>query len=246
MEELRNVGVIFAKKVVYGMALLFLSFLTITSFLYSSDGYELGVNNMGRIGKDILGCILLFVLCWMVAYFMEKRPKALYKTGIILLFGAVMFFSAWWIRNSVNLPQSDARSVYDIAYRAKNHDLLPIAPTGSYMSLWPFQSGLVLFMEIILRWIPSADEMTIQWCYLPLMALSLISGYMIVKRIFISVRTRVVWCLLMFLCIPYYLHINNMYGDIPGISLSMFALWMLLEYSKKPSAFKLLLAAGGQ
>lgn len=149
-----------------------------------------------------------------------------------MLFLLVMGFCAWWIVNSANMPQSDAKSIYDIAYRAANHDLLPIAPTGSYMSLWPFQSGLVLFMEIIFRLIPSADEMTVQWIYLPLMALSLISAYMVVRRMFSTVRTRVIWCIFMSICFPYYFHINNMYGEIPSIAMAFFTLWMLLDYLK--------------
>lgn len=236
---------VIAKKVVYGSALLFLSFLTLASFLYSSDGYRLEVNGIGRIIQDISGCVFLFGICWLLAHFMEKESKVLYSAGIFGFFLVAMFFSAWWIGNSANLPQSDAKSVYDIACRARDHDLLPIAPTGSYMSLWPFQSGLVLFMEIILRLIPNASEMTIQWCYLPFMALSLVSGYMVVKRIFVSVRTRIIWCLLMLICFPYYLHINNMYGEIPSIALSLFALWMLLEYSASPSLLKLFSTGGG-
>ncbi|MCM1063007.1 MAG: hypothetical protein NC420_00815 [Eubacterium sp.] len=166
-------------------------------------------------------------------------------TGILLVFFAIMLFSGWWIVNSFSLPQSDALAVYNIACRARDHDLLPIAPTGSYMSLWPFQSGLVLFMEVILRVIPGANEMVIQCLYMPFMALSLISGYMVMKRSFLSVRTRIFWCLLMLFCFPYFFYINNMYGEIPSIALSLFVMWMLLEYSVKPSWLKLLSAGLG-
>lgn len=234
-----------AKKVVYGIALSFLLFLCPGSFLYSSDGYVLEINGIWRIMKDIGGCVLLFGLFWFLAYFAEKGPAVWRRTGVVVVFLAIMLFSAWWIVNAKNLPQSDARSVYDIARRARDHDLFPIAPTGSYMSLWPFQSGLVLFMEVILRLVPGADEMTIQWFYLPFMALSLLSGYMVVKRTFSSVRTRVFWCMLMLFCFPYFFHINNMYGEIPSIALCFFALWMLLEYSSKPSWLKLLFAGLG-
>lgn len=195
--------------------------------------------------QDLLGCVLFLGFCFLLIYIGEKISTKICALWMMLLFLSVMIFCAWWIANSVNLPQSDAKSVYDIAYRAKNHDLLPVAPTGSYMSLWPFQSGLVLFFEMILRLIPNAGEMTIQWFYLPFMALSLISGYMVVKKSFSSVRTSLLWCILMSLCFPYFFHINNMYGEIPSIALSLFTLWMLLEYSAKPSWLKLLSAGLG-
>lgn len=208
-----------AKITIYGYALLFLLFLCSQSFLYSSDGYGLERNGIGQFMRDLAGCLFFFGVCSLLVYMGEMLPKKGYVAGLILAFLTAMLFSAWWIGNAANLPQSDAKAIYDIAYRAKNHDLLPVAPTGSYLSLWPFQSGLVLFFEVIIRLVPDANEMTIQWCYLPFMALSLVSGYMIVKKIFPSARTRVSWCLLMLFCFPYYFHVNNMYGEIPSTSL---------------------------
>lgn len=244
-KQCENIWMVRAKKVIYGFAVVFLLFLSINSFIYSSDGYELTVNTGGRVVLEILGVTLVLGLCWLVAYCLEKCPKVCSLAGGLLLFSAVMFFSAWWIINSANMPQSDARSVFDIAYRAMNHDLLPIAPVGSYMSLWPHQSGLVMFMETIMRLAPNADEMTIQWAYMPFLALSLISGYMVVKRMFVSLRTRIFWCILMGLCFPYYLYINNMYGEIPSIAGIMFCMWMLMEYFRKPAWVKLMLVFCG-
>lgn len=240
-----NIWIVRAKKVIYGSALVALLFLSIVSLIYSSDGYVLTVNSPLRICLSLIWGAILLVLCRGVVYCVEKLPRIWHVVGGMVLFVSAVSFSAWWIVNSANMPQSDAKAVYDIACRAKEHDLLPIAPTGSYMSLWPFQSGLVMFMETILRLIPNADEMTIQWMYLPFMALSLISGYMVVKKMFPSIMTRVIWCILMFLCFPYYFFINNMYGDVPGIALTLFTMWMLLEYTDKPVWVKLVFAGMG-
>lgn len=242
---MRDKWIVFNKIIIYGCGLLFLLFLSINSFLYTSDGYEVNVSSPRRLAEDFLGCFIFFGFCWLFSCLAEKLPKKVRFLGLVLAFLTAMLFSAWWIINSANLPQSDAKSIYDIAYRAKNHDLLPIAPTGSYMSLWPFQAGLVLFFEVIFRLIPVADEMTIQWLYMPFMALSLVSGYMIVRKNFSALRTRIFWCLLMLFCFPYYLYINNMYGEIPSIALCLFTLWMLLEYSAKPSWMNLLFAGLG-
>ena len=242
---MRDKWIVFNKIVIYGCSLLFLLFLSINSFLYTSDGYEVNVSSPRRLAEDFLGCFIFFGFCWLFSCLAERLPKKVRFLGLVLAFLTAMLFSAWWIINSANLPQSDAKSIYDIAYRAKNHDLLPIAPTGSYMSLWPFQAGLVLFFEVIFRLIPVADEMTIQWLYMPFMALSLVSGYMIVRKKFSTLRTRIFWCLLMLFCFPYYLYINNMYGEIPSIALCLFTLWMLLEYSAKPSWMNLLFAGLG-
>ena len=233
-----------SKKIVYGCSLLWLLFLFITSLIYSSDGYEQSVN-IRQTCLTILGggITLLFLLPFVRC--VEKLSGRLRIVGAVLLGIAAVFFSAWWIVNSANLPQSDAKSVYDIAVRAKDHDLLPFAPTGSYMSLWPFQAGLVMFLETILRAIPNADEMTIQWLYLPFVTLALISGYMAVRRLFPSAQTRILWCLLMAFCLPFYFYVNDMYGTVPGFAGLLFVYWMLTEYFHKRSAILLALAGFG-
>lgn len=245
MYGMKDSWIIRAQKVVYGVALIFLLFLLSFSFVYSSDGYVLTINTVGRIAAEVSTGILVLGICWMLACYLERLPRSCGYVWGIILFLVVLFFSGWWIVNSANMPQSDAKAVFDIAYRARNHDLLPIAPTGSYMSLWPFQSGLVMFQEAIMRLIPGADEMTVQWAYMPFMALSLLSGYMVVRRMFLSVRTRVFWCILMGFCLPYYFYVNNMYGEIPSIALTLFCLWMLMEYFRKPLWIKLVLVGIG-
>lgn len=234
-----------AGKVIYGFAIIFLLFLIMVSLRYSSDGYEVSASTPQQFALLLTGGIVLSAGLCVVSHCLEKTPKICCVVTEFGIFAAVMFFSAWWIANSANLPQGDAKSIYDIAYRAMNHDLLPIAPTGSYMSLWPFQAGLVLFVETIFRLVPNADEMSVQWMYVPFMALSLLSGYMIVKKLFASVRIRVIWCVLMGLCFPYYLYINNMYGEVPSIALLFFALWMMMGYLENPAWHKMVLAFMG-
>ena len=238
-----KVWIFLAKKVIYGFSLVFLLFLSVISLMYSSDGYVVLVNSPGRAVRScLLGILAIGGVWWLSSYVLEKMRQFYRWIGAAVLFLAAMSFSAWWIINSANLPQSDPKSIYDIACRAKMHDLLPVAPTGSYMSLWPFQSGLLLFFETILRAVPDGDEMTIQFMYLPLMALSLVSGCMIVRKMFTSVRTRIFWCVLMSLYFPYYFYVNNMYGEIPSMAFSFFSLWMLLGYLDNCRPLRLILA----
>lgn len=127
-----------------------------------------------------------------------------------------------------SLPSGDGKCVYEIAVRIINHDLTPIAPAGSYMSLWPFQSGLLLYMETILRLIPKVSVM--QWINLFFVAITEISGYFFVKRCFNSVRTANFWCLLMGTCFPYFFYVNFVYGDVPSVGFLFFSAWMFAEY----------------
>lgn len=221
-----------------------LLFLTIMALFYSSDGYVISPNGIHTLFAVLINIIVLAVLGLLV-FALDKMPARFKMFCLFSVFILVMLFCGWWIKNSANLPQSDEKSIYDIAVRARDHDLLPFAPTGSYMSLWPFQAGLVLFEETILRFIADADEMTIQWVYMPFMAFSLFCAYMTVRRMFSSDKTRILWVILMGLCFPYYFYINNMYGEVPGITLLFFALWMLMEYIRKERILYLLLSGVG-
>lgn len=56
---MENTWVFSAKKVVYGCSFLMLFFLSVISFLYSSDGYVWSLNSIGGILTVALGGVLL-------------------------------------------------------------------------------------------------------------------------------------------------------------------------------------------
>ena len=55
-----------AKIVIYVSALFLLLFLSINSFLYSSDGYELHRSGGWRFVQDLLGCVLFLGFCFLL------------------------------------------------------------------------------------------------------------------------------------------------------------------------------------
>lgn len=237
-----------AQIVVYSMSLLILLFVTVNSLLYYTD---MKVEDF--VFTDI--CIrdnplMLLVLVTVISLIVCLLCHAIKRVGEIgnhilfsVLFMVVMGGCAWWIVNSRSVPTSDSKAVYDIAIRAMNHDLLPIAPTDSYMSLWPFQSGMLLYCETILRCIPNADYVTIQWFNWASVGLALVSGYFLVRRWFQTEGTVTFWCMILMFCLPYYLLVNYVYGDVPGIGLSFFAAWMLTEFLQRKKEICLLLGA---
>lgn len=236
--------------VVFGMSLLILLFVTITSFLYYTEMLSSNFDFTDVRRMDHPVCLLLWIaVCSLAVYTLSSALKRFGSMGNHVLFGiifvVVMGGCAWWIINSQSVPGSDSKAVYDIAVRAMNHDLLPIAPTGSYMSLWPFQSGLLLFFETILRFIPGADYITIQWCNWIFVALMLVSGYCVVRRWFPKEGTVTFWCIFMMFCLPCYLLVNFLYGDIPGLGLMVFAMWMLTEYMQREKKMCLMLGVAG-
>ncbi len=217
-----------SKFVIYGSGVCILLFLSAAAWICAGNrtDQKAGAGNM----LIALGVILVFVFVMeLMVKLTDRFPVNGNRILFLIVFLCVMAGCAWWIVNADTLPDSDPRSVYDIAVRAADNDLLPIAPTGSYMSLWPYQSGLLLYEEAVLRLIPGADHMTFQWLNLFFVALALISGYFVVKSWFASPQVLTRWCFLTAFCLPYYFYVNFMYGEIPSIGMMFFCTWMLTE-----------------
>ncbi|MDL2301781.1 hypothetical protein LJC58_05435 [Lachnospiraceae bacterium OttesenSCG-928-D06] len=227
----------------YGMAFLISFFLVIISFCYVID-----IKNMAIKNDSILYCLLAVMgfLLLMELYFKFTSINLSLFNKILL--GIVLCYSIliclFWIYNSKSLPAGDQKSIYDMAMRAVNHDLLAVAPTGSYLSLWPFQSGLLFVYEAILRLIPSANHTTIQLTNVVFIPLLIISGYHLLKKWIHHEKAITYFLVLIAFCFPYYLYSNFMYGEIPSVGLIFFSSWMLTEYKSSGKIRYAFLASG--
>lgn len=222
----------FSQITIYGISLLILFYLMISSYVYVFD-----ISNMEAHKDPLVPALLVFVIVFLVMCVISWILERFSWIGSTFLFVSLLLINmvacSWWIVNSAALPSSDGKSLYDIAVRIINHDMTPIAPVGSYMSLWPFQSGLLLYMETILRFFYEADAMTMQWINLFFVGLTQVSAYFFVKRCFHSVRVSNFWCILMATCFPYFLYVNFVYGDIPSVGFLFLATWMFTEYVQR-------------
>lgn len=219
----------FSRHFMYGISIIISLFLVFSSLLYVID-----IENMG-IKKDsplisILAALGLLLIMEIIFKCGSVNTRLFNKVllGIVLVYSIAV--SLFWIFNSQSLPSGDQKSIYDIAVRAVGGDLLPVAPTGSYLSLWPFQSGLVLIYETILRLIPNADHVTIQLSNLVFIPMLILSGYQLIRKWTYRERAVSYFLILIMLCFPYYLYSNLMYGEIPSLGLIFFSAWMLTEH----------------
>ncbi len=227
---------------IYGIALLILFYLMLSSYVYVFDISNMEAKKDPLIPAFLAGAIT-FLVMWGISRVLEKFSWI----GSMVLFVGLLLINllmcSWWILNAAALPAGDGKSLYDIAVRIINHDMAPIAPVGSYMSLWPFQSGLLMYMETILRFFHEADEMTMQWINLFFVGVTQVSAYFFVKRCFHSVRVSNFWCILTATCFPYFLYVNFVYGDIPSVGFLFFAGWMFTEYVQRDKFLYALMGA---
>ncbi len=225
----------------WGISLLlfFVSlFLTVTSYLYYIDKQDMSWHKDQTLLLIILSVLFLIGLRLLSKWISHRKNPT--RTNHILfwsVFTIIMGFSVWWIANARSLAQSDAASLHQMALSIiRKGDYSMIAPKGSYLSLWPFQTGLLLYYEGILRLIPDYNVVPMQilnWGYL---GAGLISAYFLVRKWFHDEKVTACFSVLLLFCWPWFFYVNFAYGEIPSISAMLVVAWMMtlyLEHKKK-------------
>ncbi len=214
-----------AKGIIYGFGIVILALVSLMSLLYAVDVINEDFNFITtirhtqpivKLGVCVAGMILFASMAvWLTKVFGKRGEWITFLFSFIWM----IVISAWWIVNAKVSPGGDSKSLYDIAVRAVNGDLAPVAPKGSYLALCPHQTGLLLFFEGILRIFPGADYITIQWVNLGMLSVGYVSAYLLVREWFEATVVRHLWCLLMMFLFPLYFLVPMIYGDIPGLAL---------------------------
>lgn len=221
-----------AENIVVVLSLMIALFVTIISYVYYID-----ITDMSWCMDKPLFLLLFSLGVSILVNFIlgrigsrensGKRNKILFGTVFVVIMSA----TAWWIINAQSLAQNDLKSLHDIAIRiVQEHDLSMIANKDSYMALYPFQSGMLLYYEMILHVIPGLNVVPMQglnWLYL---ALGLVSGYFLVKKWFVDEKVTTWYLLLLLFCWPWFFYVNFAYGEMPSICFLLFTLWMLTIY----------------
>lgn len=236
-----------AKGVIWGFSLAISLFITIISYIYYID-----IKDMSWCQDNPVFLLVIFfsscLFTKLCSHIISLTPSPRKSNHILfsVVFALIMGGSVWWIVNAQSLAQSDPQSLYEMAMRIiKNQDYSMIAPTDSYLSLWPFQSGILLYYEAILRIIPDYNVVPMQilnWGYL---GLGLISFYFLMRKWFAGERIITCFSLLLLFCWPWFFYVNFAYGEMPSICLTIFSTWMLTKYLESPRKRYLFLALIG-
>ncbi len=237
-----------SNRIVSGFGLLVTALVLLMSLCYSYDvvnqefqfeTVQITTSPLLMLGISVVGMIFLFLTAVGIDKFLGKKGDlGLFIVSLLWVIGVC----AWWIVNAKAMPGGDSKSLYDIALRAVNGDLTPIAPVGSYMALWPHQTGLLGYFETVLRVFPGADYTTFQWLNLVFLVLGYIATYLTVREWFHKEVITNLWCLLMMVMLPLYLLVNLIYGDIPGLALICIATYLFTLWQKNGTWYFLCLA----
>lgn len=144
------------------------------------------------------------------------------SVAIVLIVGCV------WVSSSLSAPTHDSLIVSRAAYYLTEGDSSYLA--ADYFKRFPFQLGYVLFSEIFIRLLGTADNyLAIEFVNVFFLAISYFAMLMMTRRLFKSDSVTKVLAVLIPFCLQPILFCTFTYGNIPGLAFALLALWQFCE-----------------
>lgn len=230
----------FAEWTVIIILLVVCCFLTITSLFYHFEEHTSTIikdNPLISLFAVFLFLAIIGLLSRLLLSVYRRFPY-LDKVLLVITLFWVCGFSYVFVIGAKTLPCSDAKSVYDIAVRMYNGDMGAVVPTGSYLSLWPFQTGMIFIFEKLMRIFNTTDSMMLQYWNIFYIGLAVLSGYGFIQMITNRLEAILSYFLLAGTFFPVFLYATSIYGDVPALSLMMFSCWMFLASKRATSLFQ--------
>lgn len=247
---MRNRLVQIAEGVVTIFALLIAIFVTTSSFLYRIAMADNSIYADRPFLLLMITAAAFLVVSGIITLVTrdEKRAQWIERILFAVLLALDLVFCYWWIVNASSYPSSDGKAVYDIAKRFIEGDMTAVAPEGSYLSLWPFQSGFLMYVQLIIRLFPEDSILALGICNLISVGVGIFSLRQVVHLWTEDVRVLLWSDFCVAFCLPYLFYVNFIYNDIISLGFLLAAAWAFTAFWKKGGITRAILGvllAGG-
>lgn len=220
---------------------LFISLFFLSNFFITAYCLDMNSQKVLFSSKSLVLNLLLLPISAVIVFFflllVRKKPRAMSR---VMQFFTPFYFFLWGILMllfSRTVPAADALSVYNCAKQISAGNLSSIMPSGSYLSYYPQQIGLVAFFEILFRFFrplpisleyyhllkPIYSLMTIGIIYYLLKITALMFGERFSEKI------RCVFLLLCCLNAPLIMYSSFLYSEVPSFLSLTFGLYHLIR-----------------
>lgn len=222
--------------------LLFLHSLFSTSFvgrIFSADGSE--QERTLNIADNPLRHLVLFVFLSVSLFLARRLWRAAQNQGLLrrmarygnLVFLCLTLFTLLagtaYVLMTQLAPGSDPAKVYAIAMQWRQGDFSAFGE-DAYLFRYPFQSGIVLFFYLLSFLFGMGNYVAIQLVYV--VCLVVIYGLLVKLAAFFwpgkGLQNAVYFCLLLWTPLAFY--VTYLYGILPGMALSLGAVWSAARY----------------
>lgn len=203
--------------------LLLLSTLIFTCYI-EDMGTQKVLTRTDNILLSVLGLLVFLLLLKLLTKWGEKNTAFRCRLLFCLTIGWYLFASAILLIFCRTAPGGDAMAVFRIAEQCAVGDFTAIAPTGSYLSYYPHQIGLVAYYELILRVWNLLPISLVGFHFIKVLnvfwtCLMIFCQYKSIDLLFHNVKVNIAYLFLMFCNIPLLFYSSFVYGEIPSISL---------------------------
>lgn len=193
----------------------------------------------------ILISIIIAAGIIIISYYLNKIKckKVVKNIIIVILIFSYIIAQIKWSNTTIGKPSGDQRVIYDMAknYIDGNKESLY---QSEYLSKCPQQRSLLVMYIIIMKIVNSTDYV---WLYLTNIlanVLSIYALYLILKRLSKDYSVnKVLFAILSLTFIPLILLCNFIYGDLIGLTLILFAVYFIMQYTQKDKTIFILISA---
>ena len=217
-----------------GLVLLYLSAAALLSTCDMNMENEVSENIVFQWDHIILNLSALIVglaLIFLLNRFSVKWDATV-SLGILLIWTVVL--GTLWVISARSAPTFDSFRVTSAAQEAADTGRIFSSDLIFYLSCYPFQLGYVLWSEIFIR------LFRLNGNYLPLEIINVLClalAYFAIDRIVATIKkdntVRILTHVLLAACLPPILFCTFLYGNIPGLSFGVLAIWMTLQFLEK-------------
>lgn len=214
-----------AEWIVVLFAIGIIAYLTILVFLFRFNA-ENSIPTIANLFLQVLSVGAVLSAGWLAGHFLNPH-KRLCKWVSALAFAAALAFVgvlSWsYVTQTLLLPESDPKSCFDIALRFYQGEYGAVVPQGSYLSLCPYQTGLIFILEKTMRIFNNTTPLLFQHinCFYLLMIIA--SGYGTLCFLTDRMEGRMIYLLLMVTWWPLIFNVVEVYGDVPALAWMMFS-----------------------
>lgn len=178
----------------------------------------------------LIGTVFLFLAALLYDKILKKIPGNI-LLGIFMAAGLILALSYAW--TTATEAQADALSLAKVASEINAGIAEPYA-VDSYIGVYSHQLGFVTVLRVFFKLFGDFNYKAIQTVFAFLVPLMMLSGSQII-RILLKTRKELAgkceffYLLLMFCCLPMYMYVLFVYGDILYTALTLVAAWIMLS-----------------
>lgn len=225
----------FVRKVSLSFLIVLFGVFTLCS-LFWTTWFDIDYVEIPKYANDhVIVLLLVFaVVAGLTAHVLTALDKLCItsKRLLLVLLAYGFVFSILWVSVSDSKPMADSNTISIIAgefARGIYNGFLP----GAYLYGFTHQIGYTAYVELFYRIFGVNHYQAVQFFNSFWICLTLLSLYQVTALTFKNERILKLMVLEMFFCLPLYFYSVFVYGNIPALALSVFAMWMLLRYFEK-------------